>query len=119
MSMVSGTTTLEAVMRGAQAMRDDMGYQAAPELERTLIDHVVLCWLRVQQIELRYTTVMAEAITFERGAYWERRLTAAQGRYLRACESLARVWRLSRQVSLQVNIGGQQVNMAGDPSRDS
>jgi hypothetical protein len=57
---------------------------------------------------------MDSAITCERGAYWERRLTAAQGRYLRACESLARVRRLSRPgAPLQVNIGGQQVNMAG------
>jgi hypothetical protein len=94
-------------------MRQGIGYETTPELERALIDHVVLCWLRVQKIEFAYTQVMAESSTFERGAYWERRLTAAQGRYLRVCESLARVRRLSRLAPLQVNIGGQQVKMAG------
>jgi hypothetical protein len=48
-------------------------------------------------------------------AYWEWRLQAAQGRYLRACESLVRVRCLSRSAPLQVNISAQQVNVAGDP----
>ena len=113
--LLVGTTPHEAVRRNARSMRDAMGYKTAPELERALIDHVVLCWLRLQHIELTYTQVMDSAITCERGAYWERRLTAAQGRYLRACESLARVRRLGRLAPVQMNIGGQQVNMAGGP----
>jgi len=45
--------------------------------------------------------------------YWEKRLTAAQRRFTRACETLARVRKLSRNTpALQFNIatsGGQQV----------
>jgi hypothetical protein len=81
---------------------------------QALLDYLLLCWLRLQHIELAYTQAMDSAITCERGAHWERRLTAAQGRYLRACESLARVRRLSRPAPLQVNIGAQQMNVAGD-----
>jgi hypothetical protein len=47
------------------------------------------------------------------GTYWDRRLNSAQQRHLRAIESLARVRRLSNATPLQVNIGGQQVNVAG------
>lgn len=51
------------------------------------------------------------------GTDWERWLTAAQNRYARAVQGLARVRRLLRQAPLgtvQVNIGGQQVNVVGN-----
>ncbi len=41
-------------------------------------------------------------------------MNSAQTRYLRAVETLARVRRLSRDTPLQVNIGAQQVNVAGE-----
>ena len=50
--------------------------------------------------------------------FWERRLSLAERRHLRACETLARVRKLLMNGPvLQVNIasqGGQQVNVAGD-----
>lgn len=50
------------------------------------------------------------------GMYCEKRLSAAQRRFTRACETLARVRKLSRNTpALQLNIatsGGQQVNVA-------
>jgi hypothetical protein len=114
-TIASGTLAFEAVTRDMRLMREDMGYTTAPELERTLIDHVVLCWLRLQRAELAYTQVFGATVTLEQARHWERKLTAAQTRYLRACETLARVRRLSRSTPLQVNIGAQQVNVAGDP----
>jgi hypothetical protein len=92
-----------------------LGYAAAPPLEKLLIEHVALCWLRLQRVEQRYSAVMAQSITLTMGDYWERRLSAAQRRYLRACETLARVRRL-RLPALQVNIGEKQVNVAGPVS---
>jgi hypothetical protein len=54
--------------------------------------------------------------TVTMGIYWEKRLTAAQKQFTRACETLARVKKLSRNTpALQFNIaasGGQQVNLA-------
>jgi len=51
-----------------------------------------------------------------KGDLLNRRLAASQRRYLRACETLARVRKMVRTTpALQVNIataGGQQVNVA-------
>jgi len=58
---------------------------------------------------------MKQSITRELGLYWEKRLMMAQGRFTKACESLARVRRLSRRIPVQVNIaapGGQQINVS-------
>lgn len=108
----SGLIT-EAMTRQMQAMRDGMGYATAPEMERTLIDHVVLCWLRLHKAEWSYTQVTAESITLARADFWERKLTQAQTRYLRAIETLARVRRLARPAPpMQVNIAQKQVNIA-------
>jgi len=109
-----GALTREGIQRQAKAMRDGMGYDASTTLERGLIEHVVACWLRLHQAEGGYTRFMAqETVVLTKADWWDRRLASAQRRYVRACESLARVRRLSRPSALQLNIGGQQVNVAG------
>lgn len=99
-----------------QALKNELGYDNAPMLERLLIQQAALCWLKLNLIELNYSSVMKQSITLTLGMYWEKRLTAAQKRLTRACETLARVRKLSRNTpALQVNIaadGGQQVNVA-------
>jgi len=79
-----------------------------------LIQQVTLCWLNLNLTEYRHINIMKQSITFTLGLYWEKRLTMAQRRFTKACESLARVRRLSRRIPVQVNIaaeGGQQVNV--------
>ena len=97
-------------------VRRELGVKDASPMERLLIDHVALCWFRLQTLEQRYSRMMSKSISLSQGQYWERRLNAAQQRYLRACETLARVRKLIRRTPvLQVNIaakGGQQVNVA-------
>lgn len=99
-----------------QVLKKELGSQGAPILEQLLIQQAALCWLKLNLLELRYSSVMKQSITLTLGVYWEKRLTAAQRRFARACESLARVRKLSRNTpALQVNIateGGQQVNLA-------
>jgi len=114
-SIAKDRVTVEALKATVRHMSDELGYEGAPALERPLIEHVVLCWLRLQKAELAYSQVLAGSPALTQAAYWERRLTMAQGRYLRAGESLARVRRLARphRQPLQLNIGGQQVNVAG------
>jgi len=97
------------------SMRADLGYAESPPLERLLIQQVTLCWLNLNLVEYRHTNIMKQSITLALGLYWEKRLTMAQRRFTRACESLARVRRLSRRIPIQVNIaahGGQQINVA-------
>jgi len=116
---INATETLKAsLLVGLDVMKKDLGYQHAPELERLLIEHVVMCWLRLNLEEHMYTgAIMNESVTFKKGDFYERRLSAMQHRYLRACEALARVRKLTRGTpALQVNIatnGGQQINLGG------
>lgn len=85
--------TMLLVSRRMGLMRDEMGYEQATIIERGLIEHCVLCWLRLYVTELRYEGAMKD-VTLAQGAYWEKKLSANQKRYLRAIETLARVRRL-------------------------
>ena len=107
----------ESLRRGVGALKKELGYGEAPQLERLLIEQVVMCWLRLNLAEHQYTNAMQESITLTLGMYWEKRLSAAQRRYTCAVETLARVRKLARTTpALQINIaaeGGQQINVAG------
>jgi hypothetical protein len=108
-----------AIEKHVDEIRRDLDYVEATRMERMLIDNIVLSWLRWQWAEYQLirstgkSTSSMSAILF-----WERRLSAAQGRYLRACETLAKIRKLAlKNPTLQVNIAtqsGQQVNVAGD-----
>jgi hypothetical protein len=108
----------EAIDAGIKSLGHELGRKEAPVLEKLLIDQVLTCWINVYDVQQRYANAHAESITLTLGEYWERRLTAAQRRYLRACETLARVRRLAVP-PLQVNIGDQQINVAGGSSTSS
>lgn len=98
-----------------RSLRADLGFESASALERLLIQQVTLCWLNLNMVECKHSNLMQQSITLTLGIFWEKRLTAAQRRFTRACESLARVRRLSRRIPVQVNIatqGGQQVNVS-------
>jgi hypothetical protein len=111
----AGPLVTESLKHSWVAMKDELGYPSASPLERLLMEQVVLCWLHLHIVELECTTVMNEPIPAASADHWERRLSAAQRRYLRACETLARIRKLARTTpALQVNIathGGQQVNL--------
>lgn len=99
------------------ALKKELGYRDAPMLEKLAIDGVVLAWLRYQTVEIYYTK-NTRGVSLHQAAYYEKSLTAAQGRYLKALESLAKIRKLARRdPALQLNIaaaGGQQVNVGGD-----
>ena len=109
-----------ALTKGIEMMRRDLGHDYAPPLERILVDHVLTCWLRLQDVEWGYSITVGsgESMAISQADWWERRLSAAQRRYLRACETLARVRKLIRRTpALQINVaahGGQQICIAGD-----
>jgi hypothetical protein len=112
----SGQGMRECWRQRLMAMRADLGYAESSALERLLIQQVTLCWLNLNLTEYRHTNVMKQSISFACGTYWEKRLSAAQKRFTRACETLVRIRRLSRTTpALQLNIatsGGRQVNVA-------
>ena len=60
-----------------------------------LIQHAALCWLRFGLLELEVTAHTKGSHTLTAGAYWDRRLTGAQRRFMRAVETLEKVRALS------------------------
>ena len=101
----------EATRAGVGKLRAELGYRDSSALERMLIDHIALCWINVHRIQFDYDGVMSQSVTLKQGAYWERRLTSAQRRYLKAIETLARVRRM-KLPAVQVNIGQNQMNVS-------
>ena len=101
----------ESLQAGKQAMRDDLGYPQSAALERILIDHIILCWLRLYHVEFKYTEAQNGSMSLALASDWERKLSATQRRCLRACETLARIRKL-KLPTLQVNIGQKQLNVA-------
>jgi len=61
-----------------QVLKKDLGNEGAPILEQLLIQHAALCWLKLNLIELNYSSAMKQSITLTLGIYWKKRLTAAQ-----------------------------------------
>lgn len=87
----------ELLTRDLDRRRRELGYDAAPALERPLIDLVLLCELRLGNIEQVYSVKWGTnggGISSETARFWEQRLSAAQRRFLGAVETLARVRRV-------------------------
>lgn len=117
--MISDQAAQLAIEKNVEQIRTELGYDTSPVMERLLIDNIVLAWLRWQWNEHQLVVFMGNGeIRMSVVDFWERRLSAAQRRYLRACETLTRIRHLtSSKPAVQVNIagqGGQQVNVAGD-----
>lgn len=96
-------------------IKEQLGYSAINQIEKLIIDQILLCWVGVTHIERRLLNLMTEGThTTEQGEYWQNTLTRYQNRYLRAIETLARVRKQYKGIAFQVNIatdGGQQVNV--------
>ncbi len=87
--------------------RDQYGWDTASLLERSLIEHVIVCWLHLYTTELRYEQRMRENLSLAQGEYWEKKLSANQRRYLRAVETLARIRKLN--ITVQVNVADKMI----------
>jgi hypothetical protein len=61
-----------------QVLKKELGADEAPLLEQLLIQQTALCWLKLNLVELGYSSTMKQSITLTLGLYWEKRLTAAQ-----------------------------------------
>ena len=107
-----------AVVEHANQVKQQLGYDTSNALEKAMIDHALVCWLRLAEAETRYEALQSENnVTITRQEHWEKRLAMAQHRYLKAVESLAKVRRLLSAVPLaQINVNSQVLN-AGSVQR--
>ena len=108
---LEGTYALKASLStGWEQLQRDLARPGDGALERLLIQQIVLAWLKLAYTEYHHRHyLMSGNTTITQADFWERRLSAAQRRYLRAIETLARVRRLQLP-AVQVNIAEQQVN---------
>ena len=101
-----------AVTEHTIQVKQQLGYDTSNALEKAMIDHALVCWLRLAEAEMKYEALQAEnSVTITRQEHWEKRLAMAQHRYLKAVESLAKVRRLLSAVPLaQINVNSQVLN---------
>lgn len=93
-------------------LKNKLGWDNASVLERLIIEGVILTYVRWLTTEFKHVDVVSQNHSFDRGVYWEKRLNNAQKAYLRACETLARIRKLSRNSpELQDDFSQQQKEM--------
>jgi len=95
------------------SVREEMGYNDAPIMEKLIIENIIISWLRVYFCESQLSFRMSGQVSMSVLEFWERRLTVSQRRYLAACESLAKI-RKMKIPAVQLNIGEKQINVPGD-----
>ena len=101
----------QAVLRKLGSLRREIAGPAASPIERLLAERVALGWLGVAVAEGAYHRALEGGVDRSEDEFHQRRVERAQRRYLAAIKALAQVRRLGVP-SVQVNIGGQQVNVA-------
>ena len=107
----------ESLATGWARLAVDLARPGDGELERLLVQQVALCWLKLAYTEYQHRHVLTNGkATIAQGDFWERRLSAAQRRYVRAAEALARVRRLQLP-AVQVNIAERQLNQINTATR--
>lgn len=80
-----------SVKHGAELLKQELGYEEASAAERVLIDHAVLCHVRLGMVERLYSERTSGSYRIDHAEHYERRLTMAQRRFTRAITTLARV----------------------------
>jgi len=118
-AIISDLTTSACIRESTEVyvkyIRNELGYDSAPMLEKLLIEQLVISWLRLYGTEISYSGIRSSGrLTLSQADHDERRLSAAQRRFLRACTTLTRVRKMAGRTPglMQLNIGGPQLNVA-------
>jgi hypothetical protein len=113
------TLASEAVMQELKILHSELAGPSPSPLERVLVQRAVICWLWMQDADLRYANARQQegGLDLDLHEAHQRRQDRAHRRFLSAVRTLALVRKLALP-AVQVNIGGQQVNtMAATPAR--
>jgi hypothetical protein len=97
LTLVAGSclTAREAIGREAMALRDRLAAAANSELEKLLVDRVVLCWLEVYHSDIDLAQhLMKSPGSGPDARAAHKRLDRAQARYLAAIRALATTQKL-------------------------
>jgi len=83
----------ESVRRGIERTIEELSTAQDDPIEKQLVGHIATCWARLYLVQREYTMRTAAELPTLEGYFWEHRLSAAQARWLRALDTLARVRR--------------------------
>jgi hypothetical protein len=99
----------EAMLRKMELLRAELLGESPTPVEKFLVEHIVACWLQVQDADLRAAQNQNNA-TMAQIDFFQRRMDATNRRFLAAIKTLATVRKLAVPM-LQVNIAKKQVNI--------
>lgn len=80
------------------AMRDGLGYDESSEIEKLMINRVVMCWMRMMYAEQYLSWHEKESRILAHIEFAQRAWMRANNQYTRAVESLARVRVLTQRI---------------------
>lgn len=89
----------QTVEKKLRDLRNQLGWENAGVLERLLIRQICITWLRLYFIERQHHQTTYQSHSLTQGVYWDKRLSEAQKRHLRAIESLAKVRKMTAQTN--------------------
>jgi hypothetical protein len=99
----------EAARKKMELMRAELLGANPTPVERLLVERIVACWLQVQDADIRAAQGQKDA-TLRWADFHQRRMDAANKRFLSAVKALALVRKLAVP-ALQINIAKKQVNV--------
>jgi hypothetical protein len=102
--------SLELIRSELKGIRDRLGYEESPQMERLIIGEIVVAWVWVQWNDLQ----LAKAEKAPSIEFWQRQVSQAQKRFLRSCESLAKVRKLTERAVSPLAVAYLK-GMAGRP----
>ncbi len=91
----------ELLERQIKEKQESMDYDNENVFVKMLIDQVILNNIRLNQLEALHVSKLDGSHSTEAGIYWDRRLSSAQRRFLKVCESLAKVKKLLSEAGLK------------------
>ena len=86
-----GYITKASVQYRAEMLKRELGHAEASAAERVLIEHAVVCHVRLGMTEHLYSRNTSGSYDIKHAEHFERRLTLAQKRFTRAITALAKV----------------------------
>ena len=107
----------ESARRWLADMRKGLERPGDGELERLLIERLVLSWFAVNHAEKCRAMAGREEMTIANATFWDRHVSRLAADFQKACRTLAEVRRLARPTVLaQMNIADkQQMNITAAP----
>jgi hypothetical protein len=100
----------KAIQRKMDKLRAELAGPDPTPIERLLAERAAYCWLVLWRYEVNLAN--AKCLDSRREEFHHRRIDAAHRRYLSSLRTLAQIRKLALP-AVQVNIGGNQVNVTG------